>query len=167
MVDYVKTMEEKLFGLTYTDLRKIAFELAEGNNVEHNFNNKDRMAGKYWLYGFLKSFPDLALRKPENTSIARSISFNSGNVNKFFDLLEKVLADHPTLSSDRIFNCDETGMTTVPNHPPKIVGTKNKKQVGIASSAERGVNTTVLVTVSALGNTIPPLFVFPRVKIKE
>ena len=164
LANYVKTMEEKLFGLTYIDLRKMAYELAEANSVEHNFNKKDRMAGKYWLYGFLKRYPDLALRKPENTSVARSISFNSGNVNKFFDLLEKVLADHPSIGPDRIYNCDETGMTTVPNHPPKIVGARNKKQVGIASSAERGINTTVLVTVSALGNTMPPLFVFPRAK---
>ena len=164
LATYVRTMEEKLFGLTYIDLRKMAYELAEANSVEHNFNKEDGMAGKHWLYGFLKRFPDLVLRKPENTSVARAISFKSGNVNKFFDLLEKVLADHPTLGPDRIYNCDETGMTTVPNHPPKIVGTRNKKQVGIASSAERGINTTVLVTVSALGNTMPPLFVFPRAK---
>ena len=47
LANYVKTMEEKLFGLTYIDLRKMAYELAEANSVEHNFNKKDRMAGKY------------------------------------------------------------------------------------------------------------------------
>ena len=47
LANYVKTMEEQLFGLTYTLLRKMAYELAEANSVEHNFNKKDIMAGKY------------------------------------------------------------------------------------------------------------------------
>ena len=47
LANYVKTMEEQLFGLTYILLRKMAYELAEANSVEHNFNKKDRMAGKY------------------------------------------------------------------------------------------------------------------------
>ena len=49
------------------------------------------MAGKYWLYGFLHRNPELSLRTPENTSMARAVSFNEGNVKKLFDLLQEVL----------------------------------------------------------------------------
>ena len=164
LVAHILLMEERGFGLTYVDTRKLAFELAEDNNIDHKFNKDDRMAGKYWLYGFLRRHPQLSLRVPENTSLARAVSFNKGNVNKFFDLLEKTLKENPNIGPGMIFNCDETGLTTVPNHPPKIVGLTNKKQVGTVSSAERGVNTTALLTVNALGNTVPPWFVFPRVK---
>ena len=164
LAGYILKMEEKLFGLTYLNVRQMAYELAEANKIKHTFNKADRMAGKYWLYGFLRRHPEITLRSPENTSLARAISFNQGNVNKFFDLLEKVLAEHPSIGPDRIYNTDETGVTTVPNKPPKILALRNKKQVGLVSSAERGTNTTVLVTVNALGNSTPPLFIFPRVR---
>ena len=164
LTSHILLMEEKGFGLTYVDVRKLAYELAEANGVVHKFNKADGMAGKYWLYGFLGRHPELSLRTPENTSMARAVSFNKGNVDKFFDLLDKTLKENPSIGPDMIFNCDETGLTTVPNHPPKIVGRTNKKQVGTVSSAERGVNTTALLTVNALGNTVPPWFVFPRVR---
>jgi hypothetical protein len=35
-----------MFGLTITDRRRIAYDLAEKNHVIHRFNNEKRMAGK-------------------------------------------------------------------------------------------------------------------------
>lgn len=35
LVEHVKTMESRLFGLTKTDLRRLAFQLAERNNLNH------------------------------------------------------------------------------------------------------------------------------------
>lgn len=63
-----------------------------------------------------------------------------------------------------IYNCDEKGISTVPNAPPKIIGKVCKKQVGTMGSAKRGKNTTVLVCGNAVGDWVPPLFVFPRKK---
>ena len=34
--DYILSMEEALFGLTYLDVRKMAFELAKRNGLDHN-----------------------------------------------------------------------------------------------------------------------------------
>lgn len=43
---------------------------------------------------------------------------------------------------------------------------KGKKQVGKLTSGERGRNVTVLLSINAAGyQFIPPLFVFPRVRI--
>jgi len=65
-----------------------------------------------------------------------------------------------------IFNCDETGCTTV-QHPNQVVTQQGRKQVGSLTSAERGELVTVVYTVSASGNVIPPLFIFPRVNYKD
>ena len=163
LVKHILEMEAALFGLTLNDVRLLAFELAELNNVPHKFNWQNKMAGKSWLYAFFRRHPEISLRKPENTSVARAKSFNPINVKKFFDLYKSILATGK-FPPYRIYNCDETGITTEPNNPPKIVGATNKKQVGTIASAERGVNTTALICANAVGNFVPPLFIFPRVK---
>ncbi|GAA6089982.1 histone-lysine N-methyltransferase PRDM9-like isoform X1 [Tachysurus ichikawai] len=63
-----------------------------------------------------------------------------------------------------IWNMDETGITTVQN-PENIVARKGVKQVGAVTSAEQGTLITVACAVNALGNSIPPMFIFPQKKI--
>lgn len=87
LASFVKDMESRFFGLTTKDLRRLAYDLAEHNKLQHKFNNDTKMAGRIWLDNFLKRNPDLSLRKPEPTSAARAAGFNQVVVNKFFDLL--------------------------------------------------------------------------------
>ena len=75
LVDHLLHLEERLLGITLSDLRNVAFELAEKNKILHVFNMEKRMAGKGWLYGFLKHHPVLALCDPEKTSMARAKRF--------------------------------------------------------------------------------------------
>ena len=76
---YVKQMESRLFGLTTKNLQKLAYDLAEKNNINHSFDTSKKMAGGIWLENFLKRNPDLSLRKPEPTSAARAAGFNQVN----------------------------------------------------------------------------------------
>lgn len=46
LVEYLKQMEGRLFGLTQTFFRKLAYELAERNNIQHMFNQSIGMASK-------------------------------------------------------------------------------------------------------------------------
>lgn len=69
-------------------------------------------------------------------------------------------------SADKIYNLDETGLTTV-HAPVRVIATKGVKQVGSITSAERGANVTLICCINALGNCVPPLFVFPRVFFKD
>jgi len=48
-----------------------------------------------------------------------------------------------------------------------VLSTKGKKQVGPVTSAERGELSTVVCTVNAGGNYLPPFIIFPRVKMKD
>lgn len=162
---YAKNMESRLFGLTTKDLRSLAYDLAEKNNIKHNFDQSTKMAGRYWLENFLKRNPCLSLRKPEATSAARASGFNRVAVGQFFSLLVEVI-DKYKLTPDKIFNVDETGITTVPKSLPKIIGSKGKKQVGLLTSAERGQLVTVVFCFNAEGAYMPPMFVFPRKRFK-
>lgn len=54
---------------------------------------------------------------------------------------------------------DETGMSTVPNCPPKVIASTGKKAVGKVSSGEL---TTAVCAMSAAGNYVPPALIFKR-----
>lgn len=58
---------------------------------------------------------------------------------------------------------DESGFTTVQT-PSRVVSTQGKKQVGATTSQERGELTTLACTVNAQGNTLPPFYIFRRVR---
>ena len=51
--------------------------------------------------------------------------------------------------------------------PSKIVVAKAKQNVGAMTSGEKGTNVTVVTAVSASGNIVPPMFVFPRKNYKD
>ena len=55
--NHILLMEECMFGLTYTDVQRLACELAERNCFKHKFNKETKMAGYHWLYGFLRRNP--------------------------------------------------------------------------------------------------------------
>lgn len=165
LATYIKQMESRLFGLTTKNLQKLAYDLAEKNNISHRFDTSKKMAGRIWLENFLKRNPDLSLRKPEPTSAARAAGFNKVAVSSFFDLLTHAIETYH-LTPDKIYNVDETGITTVPKCIPKIIGKKGKKQVGLLTSAERGQLVTVVFCVGADGSYMPPLFIFPRKRMK-
>ncbi|XP_062703680.1 uncharacterized protein LOC134286122 [Aedes albopictus] len=148
------------------DVRKLAYDLAEKNKLPHDFSHKRQMAGRYWLQGFLRRNPTISFRKPEATSIARARGFNNPSVNNFYDLLQKTL-DAKHYPPNRIFNADETGVNTVPPKKLKIVARKGKRQVGSITSAERGVQTTIVMCMSATGQHLPPYVIFPRVRMHD
>lgn len=67
---------------------------------------------------------------------------------------------------DRIYNCDETGIPTVVQ-APNVVARKGSKQVGQAVSTERGSMITMCAIINAAGNTIPPVFIYPRARMHD
>ncbi|GBP91254.1 hypothetical protein EVAR_64051_1 [Eumeta japonica] len=90
LVEYVLTMESKFYGLTRSDLRRMAYMLAKRNNLPNPFQESG-LAGKTWLRLFLKRHKDkLSVRKPTGTSFARAFGFNKDNVNNFFQLLDEI-----------------------------------------------------------------------------
>lgn len=161
---YIKDMECRLFGLSKSDVCKMAYELAIRNNIRHPFNNVTKQAGNDWFQSFIRRHSDISLRVPEATSAARAQSFNKPVVSKFFEVLDHVIAAN-AIPPERIYNADETGIQTS-HKPSRIVATKGRKQVGSLTSCERGVNTTAVIAVSAVGHYIPPMLIFARKRFK-
>ncbi|CAM1298818.1 Uncharacterised protein g2225 [Pycnogonum litorale] len=157
-------MDSRLFGLTIKDFQKLAYEFAVRNRIKHQFNDKMKMAGDDFVAGFKKRHNRLSLRSAEKTFAARAAGLNKVVVKTFFGLLESLMKKY-NFPPSRIYNNDETGIMTVPNKSSKILSLKGKKQVGMLSSAERGIFVTAEVYYNAIGNYLPPLLVFARKKV--
>lgn len=167
LIEYLLKCASIYFGLLSEEVRKLAYTCAvqfDIPNIPDSWH-RNKEAGADWFTGFLKRNPSLSIRTPEATSAGRASSFNLHNVNEFFKKLGNVILKHNFLPS-RIWNLDETGVTTVLRQK-KIVASKGVKQVGAIVSAERGTLVTVELAANAAGNTIPPMFIFPRLKYKD
>ncbi|XP_046661273.1 uncharacterized protein LOC124354680 [Homalodisca vitripennis] len=166
--EYIIHSSKIYYGVTPQNIKVLAYELAMANrNIitlpDSWINHK--MATKDWFSLFMKRHPRLSIREPEATSLSRATSFNKVNVDLFFDNLKSTLDKYKIEPKD-IWNIDETGVQTV-QRPNKIVAQKGVRQVGKATSAERGQTVTMVLAVSAIGHSVPPMLVFPRVFFKD
>lgn len=104
---YLKKLDSLFFGLTRSDFLELVFHYASKNNISHPFKNGK--AGDDWFSGFKRRHPEIVLRAPEPTSLARTRGFNKPQVELFYtnfwNLVEKYKLDATT-----IYNMDETGI---------------------------------------------------------
>lgn len=163
---YLKQCSKMCYGLTYKLCREFAFEYATklGKKYPKNWE-LNKKAGIDWMQSFMKRHPRLSNRKPENTSIARASAFNKVNVEEFFNNYTTVQAKYK-FPPERIWNIDETGVTTV-LQAPRVIAETGTKAVGQCVSAERGSLVTMCGIVSAAGGSIPPVYIFPRIRMKD
>ncbi|KAG5870533.1 hypothetical protein JTB14_033329 [Gonioctena quinquepunctata] len=108
---------------------------------------------------------NIPLIGPDNTSAARSFRFNKKAVSDFYQNLGNIYGRYK-FTANRIYNSDESGISTVLN-TPKVLVDRSEKQIGQLVSAGKGDLSTFGGIISASRNTIPPLFVFPRVHFKD
>lgn len=165
LVAKIQEMEKALFGLSALDTRKLAYDLAEKLQVPHKFSAQSKMAGLEWLRGFIGRHPQLSIRTPQGTSISRAVGFNRPKVEQFYELYKECLQVN-SYSANNIWNVDESGITNV-QRPGKIVATKGARQVNKMTSAERGFTVTIVCAMSAAGQYIPPMIIWPRKRLPE
>ena len=109
--------------------RHLTFEFAERNSIPHPFNTETNMAGYDWLQSFLVECK-LSLRTPEATSIARALAFNKVEVGLFFRNQKQVRLEN-NFSPHRIYNVDESGLSTVPTKLPKVLSPTGTRRVAL------------------------------------
>ncbi|XP_065643415.1 uncharacterized protein LOC136075093 [Hydra vulgaris] len=164
--EYLMKASDIYYGLSPKEVRRFAYTYAVAcsRKIPHSWVEL-QSAGSDWFSGFLKRHPKLSIRSPQATSLARCTSFIKHNVKLFFDNLSNVL-NRLKLSASDIWNIDETGITTV-QRPDCVVARRGFRQIGRITSAERGALVTMALAVSAIGNSISPYFIFPRVYFKS
>ena len=73
LVVYIHEMEKAMYDLTMTNVKRLAYDLAERDSLNHRFDRNTKIAG---LSGFMKHHPDLTISFPTSTSLARMNGFN-------------------------------------------------------------------------------------------
>lgn len=160
---YCLQMDSHFYGLTAGDLSRMAYELAIRNNLPNPFSKDTKKAGRKWIRLFFKRHPELSMRKPQNLSMARIQGFSKTNVDYFFKILAPQL-EKIQFDATRVFNVDESGISVVQHKSSRIVTAKAKKEVHKLASAERGATITTIFCMSATGQYVPPLLIFPQKK---
>ncbi|XP_026814282.1 uncharacterized protein LOC113554578 [Rhopalosiphum maidis] len=54
LVSHILALDSLFFGYTITDIRKLAYDIAEKYSLNHKFNKEKKIAGKKWFYLFMK-----------------------------------------------------------------------------------------------------------------
>ncbi|XP_018369250.1 PREDICTED: uncharacterized protein LOC108765178 isoform X1 [Trachymyrmex cornetzi] len=164
LVEYIKRIADIYYDITPKEVRKLAYQFAikNGSKIRDSWN-ENKMAGEDWYRGFLKRNNSLPIRL-KATSLSRATSFSKHNVNLFFTNLKTVYNSLRVKPCD-IWNMDEIGISTV-HTPDRVIARREMKQLGKIISTERETLVTMAVTVSAIGNMVPPFFIFPRAHYK-
>jgi len=119
-------------GLSVQKCCTLAYQFALRNklNIPDSLADNSKAGTDWWLA--FRSRQHLAVRSP----FARSSAFNHPVVNQFYDNLATVMdANH--FQPEDIFNCSETGCTTM-QCQKQVVTEQGRKQVGSIMSSERG-----------------------------
>ncbi|XP_056645093.1 uncharacterized protein LOC130450623 [Diorhabda sublineata] len=159
LVAHIKKLESIGFPLEPSRLQSIAYDFAENLRLPHRFNNEKKSAGWDWFQGFMKCHPDLSKRKAEGLSLARASGMNRQDVDKYFEMLLKVLTDNDLISKpERIYNMDESGIQ-VNNKTGRVIASKGAKCVNTVTSTEKGENVSLIACCNAEGTFLPPILI--------
>lgn len=165
MVKLIKEFQRAGFPLTMLKIRKMAFDYAQAHKLL-GFNQRSNKAGRSWAKYFLSRHPDIKIKKSHHLSLARAMCANAPNVSKWFDTEYKPLLRELGINSpEQIWNCDETGVTNMPNEDMVLgeVGFPAQKTV----ACEQGELSTILTYVNGVGNVCPPLVIHKGIRVQQ
>lgn len=166
LATHIKKLQAAAFSPTVTQVRILAYKIAERYNLKHRFNQDKKMAGYDWFYKFLKRNPDIVVRKSEGLSLARAQGLTKEDAENYFDLLKCILIKHNLMDKpSNIYNVDETGLP-LNNKPGFVLAEKGSKDVHYLTSGEKGESITAIVCCNAEGNFLPPVCIFKGVNKK-
>lgn len=147
-------------------VRKCVFNYCVQNNLEHKFSQEKKMAGRYWMKGFLQRNREISIRKAQSMNPARAQKLNKFIVKDYFDKLKGVLQELDLMDKpERIYNIDEKGCRLSLHHQQTVLAKKGAKRVHLVAP-EHGENITVVACANANGVAIPPGILFKGQRMK-
>lgn len=152
----LRSMEKYGFGLSRKEVMSLVGDYVNGNKLKTPFKNGQ--PNKDWLISFMRRH-NLSVKKPQSVEVARKKACDPFIINTYFQLLKETvtelgLAEKPHL----IFNCDETSFCKDPSKT-KVVGARGKACTRTTSTSGKE-NISVLLTISASGEKLPPLIIY-------
>ena len=163
LYDYIIEMADMGFGLSRQEIMFLAYQIAEKGGIKHPFRGES--AGRKWFDGFRRRYPTLTLRSPQSLSFARAKAANPKIMEDFFAKLGSVYARLNLLTKPmQVYNVDESGINLV-QHRGKVVTEIGRRSVHRVVASEKGKNHTVIACGSASGQVVPPMLIFPRVRV--
>ena len=162
LVSHISYMAEIGYGYNVSSIKYMAKDYADP--LGKNINAKEALSDN-WFYRFIKRWPDIKVVRPQKLSISRAKSASRETLDKYYKELGTVLTTNGLKDKPQnIFNIDETGVTSE-HSPPKIICDKNIKPQNITSA--RSSTVTIIAAGNALGNSVPPYYVFPGQRWNE
>lgn len=152
---HLNTMGEVGYGYSLQETLNLATDYA----VHLGLRDKQHPLSLQWLNSFLSRWPDLKVKKPRSIDIARAKSATESAVTNYFTELETILTKYNLKNKPHmVYNVDEKGLSTQ-HQPPKIIAGKHYKAQAVTSG--KGKTVTVIGAANAVGQSVPPFFVFP------
>ena len=155
LVAHISYMADIGYGYNKSGIHYMASDYAHSLGKEVPATEK---LSNCWFYGFLKRWAELKVVKPQKLSISWAKSASSEVLANYYTELGNILsANNLTNKPERIYNVDETGIST--EHLPQ----KNVCNVGTnpqAVTSPRSSTVTCIAAGNALGNSVPHIIFF-------
>lgn len=162
LVGHITYMAEIGYGYNASGIKYMAKDYAD--SLGKHVKAKEALSNNRF-YNFLKRWPNLKVVKPQKLSIARAKSASRDTLNNYYKELGTILTNNGLRDKPQnIYNIDETGVSTEHN-PPKVVCDSSIKPQNITST--RSSTVTIIASGNALGNSIPPYYIFPGQRWNE
>ena len=145
------------FPSTPSEIREIAYEFADENQLEGFSENKE-IAGPKWFSLFLKRHSELKVKHgATNLSLARAMGSSKQIIDTWFDQYEDLVAQLGITDPAQIWNIDEHVSEDL-HKVKRVVGIKGIKQYQI-QPCEKARCTTMLTYVNAAGYALLPMVI--------
>ncbi|KAJ8310376.1 hypothetical protein KUTeg_012241 [Tegillarca granosa] len=151
LVQHVERLPQIGYGLNRSQVNILAGELA----VKLGRKSADVKLSNNWHYGFLNRWKNrLSVIKARSLTSTRAECFTKDRVNTYFDELDATLEKHYLKSNHILYT-----ILTKQGYNQSIVQFR-KAGKPQAITSPKSATTTLIGCVNAVGNSIPPFFVF-------
>ncbi|XP_057294608.1 uncharacterized protein LOC130623134 [Hydractinia symbiolongicarpus] len=161
LIHYIKYMASIAHPLSISAIKAFAWNIVKRSKCTSSFNRVSGPGHTWWDSFKKRHSREITLRKPDGLDRGRSRMANVTVIKQHFDLLRKTLVDLDILDKpDRIFNCNESGIS-MDARVGKVVVSRSTKHPYSESKGNRD-HITAHVAVSAAGVPLPPMIIFEK-----